>query len=77
MNKLLAAVLVGMLAFSTMACAKEESKKAVEVTTETPKTKKVCVEQKDAKTGKVKEVCKTIKVHKKFEGTEVPEKSKK
>jgi hypothetical protein len=38
-------------------------------------TKKVCVEQKDAKTGKVKEVCKTIKVHKKFEGTKVPEKA--
>lgn len=77
MNKLLAAVLVGMLAFSTVACAKEEPKKAAEVTTEAPKTKKVCVEQKDAKTGKVKEVCKTIKIHKKFEGTEVPEKSKK
>ena len=79
MNKLLAAVLVGMLAFSTVACAKEESKTlpTVEVKAETPKTKKVCVEQKDAKTGKVNEVCKTIKVHKKFEGTEVPEKSKK
>jgi hypothetical protein len=42
-----------------------------------PKTKKVCVEQKDAKTGKVKEVCKTIKIHKKFEGTKVPEKAPK
>jgi hypothetical protein len=41
------------------------------------KTKKVCVEQKDAKTGKVKEVCKTIKIHKKFEGTKVPEKAPK
>jgi hypothetical protein len=39
-----------------------------------PETKKVCVEEKDAKTGKVKEVCKTIKVHKKLEGTKVPEK---
>jgi hypothetical protein len=81
MNKLLASVLVGMLAFSTLACAKEESNKAVaatsptvEVTAEIPKTKKVCVEQKDAKTGKVKEVCKTIKIHKKHEGTEVPTK---
>ena len=36
-----------------------------------PKTKKVCVTQKDAKTGKDKEVCKTIKVHKKHEGTKV------
>ena len=35
-----------------------------------PETKKACV--KDAKTGK--EVCKTIKVHKKLEGTKVPEK---
>jgi hypothetical protein len=81
MNKLLAAVLVGMLTFSTLACAKEESKKAavgttptVEVTAETPKTKKVCIEQKDAKTGKVKEVCKTIKIHNKHEGTVVPSK---
>jgi Na+-transporting methylmalonyl-CoA/oxaloacetate decarboxylase gamma subunit len=66
MNKLLAAVLVGMLSFSTATFAEDQ---------EAPKTKKVCVEQKDAKTGKVKEVCKTIKVHKKFEGTKVPEKA--
>ena len=37
-------------------------------------TKKACVMQKDAKTGKEKEVCKEIKVHKKLEGTKVPEK---
>lgn len=37
-------------------------------------TKKACVIQKDAKTGKEKEVCKEIKVHKKLEGTAVPEK---
>jgi hypothetical protein len=37
-------------------------------------TKKVCVEQKDAKTGKAKEVCKEVKQHKKLEGTKVPEK---
>lgn len=42
---------------------------------EEPKTKRVCVEQKDAKTGKVKEVCKNVKVHKKHEGTKVPEKA--
>lgn len=30
-------------------------------------TKKVCVTQKDAKTGKDKEVCKTVKIHKKLE----------
>jgi hypothetical protein len=38
---------------------------------EAPKTKKVCVTQKDAKTGKDKEVCKTVKIHKKHEGTKV------
>ena len=37
-----------------------------------PETKKVCVEEKDAKSGKVKEVCKTIKIHKKLEATKVP-----
>ena len=37
-------------------------------------TQKACVTQKDAKTGKEKEVCKTIKVHKKLEGTKVPDK---
>lgn len=37
-------------------------------------TKKVCVKQKDAKSGKEKEVCKTIKVHKKLEGTKIPDK---
>jgi hypothetical protein len=37
-------------------------------------TKKACVIQKDAKTGKEKEVCKEIKVHKKLDGTAVPEK---
>lgn len=43
---------------------------------EAPKTKKACVTQKDPKTGKDKEVCKTIKVHKKHEGTK-PEDVKK
>ena len=42
----------------------------------TPETKRVCVMQKDAKTGKEKEVCKTVKIHKKLEGTPVPEKKK-
>jgi hypothetical protein len=39
-----------------------------------PETKRVCVEEKDAKSGKVKEVCKTIKIHKKLDGTKVPDK---
>lgn len=62
------------------AVKKVESTKAEEPKAEekaAPKTKKVCVEQKDPKTGKVKEVCKTIKIHKKFEGTKVPEKAPK
>lgn len=45
-------------------------------------TKKICVEVKDkdgkpvkdAKTGKVKESCREVKVHKKHEGTKVPDK---
>lgn len=35
---------------------------------------KVCIEVKDAKTGKVKQECKMMKKHKKLEGTEVPKK---
>jgi hypothetical protein len=38
-----------------------------------PETKKVCVEQKDAK-GNPKQVCKEVKQHKKLEGTKVPDK---
>ena len=41
-----------------------------------PETKKVCLDQKDAKTGKSKQVCKEVKVHKKLEGTKVPDKKK-
>ena len=37
-------------------------------------SKKVCVKEFDNKTKKQKEVCKTIKVHKKLEGTEIPPK---
>lgn len=37
-------------------------------------TKKVCIMQKDAKTQKEKEVCREVKVHRKLEGTKVPEK---
>lgn len=37
-------------------------------------TKKVCVEQQDTKTKKLKQVCKTVKVHKKLQGTKVPDK---
>lgn len=48
---------------------------ACEAKSEAPKeTKKVCIMQKDAKTQKEKEVCREVKVHKKLEGTKVPEK---
>lgn len=40
-----------------------------------PETKKVCMMEKDAKSGKEKEVCKNVKVHKKHEGTAVPDKA--
>ena len=40
-------------------------------------TKRVCVEQTDAKTKKPKQVCKDVKVHKKLEGTKVPDKKDK
>ena len=36
--------------------------------------KKVCVTQTDPKTKKDKQVCKTVKVHKKLEGTKIPDK---
>ena len=38
--------------------------------------KKVCVKEFDNKTKKEKEVCKTIKVHKKLEGTKIDGASK-
>jgi hypothetical protein len=37
-------------------------------------TKKVCHDE--IKNGKTSQVCKTIKVHKKLEGTDIPEKKK-
>lgn len=40
-------------------------------------TKKVCVTEPDPKTKKPREVCKTVTVHKKLEGTKVPEKTAK
>jgi hypothetical protein len=39
-----------------------------------PETKKVCVKNKDAKTGKEVEKCRDVKIHKKLEGTEIPPK---
>ena len=68
MNKLIVALAIALGSLSTQALAVE--------------TKKVCIEVKDKegnpvkdpKTGKVKESCKEVKIHKKLEGTEVPTK---
>lgn len=69
MKKLLALLVVAVLAVPAFA------------SDEAPKTKEVCkdVVGKDKKPvknkdGSVKQTCKTIKVHKKFEGTAVPTK---
>lgn len=59
MKSIIIAVLVAF-SFSSMAYAEAEKKK-------------VCVMEKQ-KNGKDKEICKTIKTHKKLEGTKVPEK---
>ena len=40
-------------------------------------TKRVCVEQTDPKTKKPKQVCKEVTIHKKLEGTKVPDKKAK
>lgn len=58
MSKLFAVLLAATISFGACAVEKE----------------KVCVETKDAKTGKVSQQCKEIKKHKKLEGTEVPKK---
>ena len=55
----LAALLVGTFGLNVAYAAEE---------------KKVCVKELDNKTKKEKEVCKTVKVHKKLEGTEIPPK---
>ena len=47
---------------------------ALTITVFAAEEKKVCVKELDNKTKKEKEVCKTIKVHKKLEGTAIPDK---
>ena len=58
MKKLLALVIAATMSLGVMAAEKE----------------KVCIDVKDAKTGKTKQECKEVKKHKKLEGTKVPEK---
>ena len=79
MNKLLALLLA--TAFTSSIAATSTT---VEVTADAPKTKQVCIDVQgkdgkpviDPKTKKPKQDCKTVKVHKKHEGTEIPEKKK-
>lgn len=67
MNKLAWVFLIGLVVF---ALAYNNPAFAAE-------TKRVCVQQTDPKTKKAKEVCKEVKVHKKLEGTKVPDKKAK
>jgi hypothetical protein len=55
------ALMIGVFALTSVYAAEE---------------KKVCVKEFDNKTKKEKEVCKTIKVHKKLEGTKIDGASK-
>lgn len=67
MKKIIALIVASAFALPVMA-AEEVAK---------PETKKVCVKTTDAKTKKEVEKCKVTKVHKKHEGTKVPEKAPK
>ena len=56
--------LTALLSFSSAAYAQEKGQS---------RTKKVCVNEKQ-KNGKTKEVCKTIKMHKRLDGNAIPNK---
>ena len=55
------ALMIGVMALTSVYAAEE---------------KRVCVKEFDNKTKKEKEVCKTIKVHKKLEGTKIEDAKK-
>jgi hypothetical protein len=73
MKNILISTVIALTSLGFITSAQAEEKK---------ETVKVCVDikdkegkpVKDAKTGKVKQSCKEMKVHKKLEGTKVPEK---
>ena len=69
MKQLVIVALAGVFATGFVAAA-DKTLPSVEVKAEAPATKKACVKQVDPKTKKEKEVCKTIKVHKKLEVTD-------
>ena len=83
MKKVLFVLLAG---FILTACTKEDATAAPVVSEPaakvvSPETKQICKDVKDKsgnvvknKDGTVKQTCKTIKVHKKFDGTKVPPK---
>jgi hypothetical protein len=92
MKLLATAIFAGMLAFGTAVYAKEEPKKEVPKAAEVkkdaapaPATKQVCLDVQgkdgkpviDPKTKKPKQNCTTVKVREKFEGTKIPEGTKK
>jgi hypothetical protein len=91
MNILITLLFVTMLSFSVVACAKEEpTKENTSVTKEEvkpsePVYKTVCLDVQgrdgkpviDPKTGKPKQNCTKVRVRQKFEGTKVPEPTKK
>jgi hypothetical protein len=60
MKHIVSAFVIALLSFNSYSA--EEKK---------PEVKKVCIDERQ-KDGKVRPVCKTIKVHKKLEGTSVP-----
>jgi hypothetical protein len=75
MKKILLAITMGLCAFSVQ---------AADAPKEAPKTKQICKDTvgKDGKPvknkdGSVKQTCRTIKIHKKYEGTSVPTPPKK
>ena len=86
MKLLATAIFAGMMTVGIAACAKEEPKAAAPAATApapaAAKIKVVCKDKKnkagqvivDKKTKKPVQECKKIKVHKKLEGTKVPEK---
>ena len=63
MKKILAVALMVVLPLAYANCHAAEEKR-------------VCVKEFDNKTNKEKEVCKTIKVHKKLEGTKIEDAKK-
>lgn len=76
MKKIIVFALAALLCSSAAASAPAAPASAPveEKKEEAPKTKRVCIKRTDPNTKAEKEVCRTVKVHKKLEGTKVPEK---